>query len=119
MRDSRAKRHTGTFWHQQLFDAPDIKAGVTELPILVCCHCNRIVVLNPERQRARGWCEKCDAYVCDQAVCLTECNPFEQSIELALKYVDRLPPEEQKFLLRGPNGEVLIDKQLADRERIF
>lgn len=30
-----------------------------------CSHCSRMVVLNPDRSRARGYCPKCDRYVCD------------------------------------------------------
>ena len=80
---------------------------------MTCKHCNRVVVLNPERKRARNWCAKCDAYVCDSMVCVTECNPFQESIDLAMKHGGDKP-----FLLRGPNGELLFDSVLRDNERI-
>ena len=31
-----------------------------------CSHCQRIVVMNPDRTRQRGYCTKCDHYICDQ-----------------------------------------------------
>src|SRR5690242_8179411 len=36
-----------------------------EAPTYTCSHCNRVVVLNPLRTRERGYCAKCDHYVCD------------------------------------------------------
>lgn len=30
-----------------------------------CSHCSVLVVIRPERTRARGYCSKCDHYVCD------------------------------------------------------
>lgn len=58
---------------------------LTELPTLTCCHCNRVVVLNPLRTRERGYCQKCNAYRCDS--CVT-CTPIAQLIEFAIAYPD-------------------------------
>ena len=50
-----------------------------------CSHCSRLVVLNPLRTRERGYCPKCDRYVCDQ--CEAErvrtgiCKPFQKVID--------------------------------------
>lgn len=48
-----------------------------------CSHCQRGIVKNPLRQRARAYCAKCDHYICDN--CETnrhltggECRPFRQ-----------------------------------------
>ncbi len=38
---------------------------LVEQAIATCSHCQRGVVMNPQRVRARAWCPKCDAYVCD------------------------------------------------------
>lgn len=83
-----------------------------ELNTLTCVHCNRVVALNPERERERGWCWKCDAYVCDFKVCIEECNPIQEGIELALKY-----PAGGPFLDRGPAGEILFNPVIKDQER--
>ena len=33
----------------------------------ITCHgCERLIVLNPDRSRSRGYCPKHDAYLCDQ-----------------------------------------------------
>lgn len=52
-----------------------------ELPTLTCCHCGAIVVLNPLRTRARGYCPKCDAYHCDTPACGLECRNFEKMLD--------------------------------------
>lgn len=38
---------------------------VFEAKTLTCSHCQTPVMLNPERERARGHCPKCDHYICD------------------------------------------------------
>lgn len=47
-------------WRDRLF----------EVPMQVCAHCSSHVVMNPERQRPRGHCDRCGRYVCD------DCNVF-------------------------------------------
>ena len=86
-----------------------------EMATLTCAHCNRVVVLNPQRTRERGYCAKCHAYVCDSVGCNAECNPIEQGVELALKHTD----SGEAFLLRGPNGEILFDPKYKDQEKLF
>jgi hypothetical protein len=50
-----------------------------------CSHCEALVVINPDRTRVRGYCPKCDRYVCD--LCEAErvrtgmCRPFKQVID--------------------------------------
>lgn len=39
--------------------------GIFESATITCSHCQRGVVLNPDRSRARGYCPKCDHYICD------------------------------------------------------
>ena len=39
--------------------------GVFESATITCSHCHRTVVLNPQRDRERGYCPKCDHYICD------------------------------------------------------
>lgn len=55
--------------------------GVFESATKMCAHCNAIVVLNPDRKRPRGYCAKCDAYVCDNPACGLECRPFKRLID--------------------------------------
>ncbi len=56
--------------------------GVFESATKTCCHCNAVVVLNPDRTRPRGYCRKCDAYVCDNPGCSTECVPFMRKLDV-------------------------------------
>lgn len=54
-----------------------------------CSHCQRQIVLRPERVRPRNTCSKCDKYICDNCAVnfkLTlECVPFKQRIENYLR----------------------------------
>lgn len=80
---------------------------------LTCAHCNSMYALNPYRKRKRGWCRKCNAYVCDLPGCQTDCNPILQGVDLAQKYPG-LPT-----LPRGYKGEILFDKYFAEKEKPF
>lgn len=51
-----------------------------------CSHCKSEVVLNPLRTRSRGYCPKCDHYVCDgceaiRAATGGECFPFSKVLD--------------------------------------
>ncbi len=41
------------------------RSGLFEAATITCNHCNAIVVINPDRTRARGFCVKCNSYICD------------------------------------------------------
>ena len=55
-----------------------------------CSHCEALIILNPKRTRARGYCPKCDRYVCD--MCEAErvrtgvCRPFKQVLD---EFIDK------------------------------
>jgi hypothetical protein len=55
-----------------------------ESATITCSHCQCVVVLNPDRSRSRGYCPKCDHYVCDGCEAVRgasgECRPFERII---------------------------------------
>ena len=36
-----------------------------EASTITCAHCQRGVILNPQRSHTREWCSKCDHYLCD------------------------------------------------------
>ena len=57
------------------------QSQVMEMATVTCAHCNRVVVLNPERTRPRGFCVKCNHYICDEPGCGLECRPFKQFID--------------------------------------
>lgn len=72
-----------------------------EAATATCRHCCRVVVLNPARTRERGYCRRCNSYVCDS--CAYECTPIEQLAELAIRY----PTVD--WLNRGPDAERIIE----------
>lgn len=59
-----------------------------ECPTYTCNHCQMVVILNPLRQRERGYCASCDRYICD--VCKTArvagaaCVTFNEITEVIL-----------------------------------
>lgn len=67
--------------------------GMREVPVLTCCHCQRQIIVNPLRTRDRNHCRKCDAYVCDQAECVLECNGGFR------KVLDDLQERDEKKLI--------------------
>lgn len=62
-----------------------------------CAHCGSLVVLNPERARARGSCWRCNQYLCDPCAAdndtALKCRPLAQQIdEAGNRAVLGLPP---------------------------
>lgn len=59
--------------------------GLFEAPTITCNHCQKVLVVNPLRNRVRGYCPKCDRYVCDECESIRartfECKPFAQVID--------------------------------------
>lgn len=74
--------------------APAVGKGeVFESAINTCAHCQAMVVLNPDRTRERGYCSKCDKYLCDACafrltVTLT-CDSAERRFDRALDEIER------------------------------
>lgn len=65
-------------------DALIARSGMAlESATVTCCHCQVVVVLNPLRTRPRGYCQKCDRYICDSPVCHRDCTPFERVLDQA------------------------------------
>ena len=53
-------------------DMPELGEGkMFEAPTLGCPHCQAVVVMNPKRTRERGFCSKCNRYVCDFCYAMT------------------------------------------------
>lgn len=68
-----------------LIDNNATHGGVFEAATITCSHCQKQLIRNPARERARGYCPKCDHYVCDecedQRVQTGLCRPFTQVID--------------------------------------
>jgi hypothetical protein len=48
-----------------------------------------MVVINPQRTRARHYCQPCDHYVCDEYACVTYCTPLKKQIDDILEAATR------------------------------
>jgi hypothetical protein len=67
-----------------------------ESATVTCSHCHTVVVLRPDRSRERGYCRKCDHYICDNCTTVMAktftCRPLNAVIddlrELAVKSPD-------------------------------
>lgn len=60
--------------------------GAFEAATLTCSHCQKQVIRNPARERARAYCPKCDHYICDDCelarVQTGICVPFTQVMDI-------------------------------------
>lgn len=55
-----------------------------ESATITCSHCQKVVILNPDRSRSRGYCPNCDHYVCDgcEQIRLTQgCKTYKQVMD--------------------------------------
>lgn len=67
--------------------------GLIEADTYTCSHCQRVVVVNPQRTRERGFCRKCDHTICDECVatmhltltCVPIAKVFDELQEGALR----------------------------------
>ena len=53
-----------------------------EAPTYTCRHCQRIVVMNPDRKRERAFCRGCNHRICDPCAAIKAqtltCRTFDQ-----------------------------------------
>jgi hypothetical protein len=64
-----------------------------EYATVTCNHCQKQLMTNPLRNRARAWCPSCDAYICDSCEALrmvAGCKPFSAIIEELARSVSNL-----------------------------
>lgn len=62
--------------------------GLFEAPTFTCRHCQRVVVMNPNRTRERHYCRGCDHLICDNCAAVKaatqECRTFDQLVDKLL-----------------------------------
>jgi hypothetical protein len=77
--------------------------GLFESATATCNHCQATVVLNPKRDRERGYCRKCDSYICDACEVLRartfECKPFAKFADEYLEAAARQDGSETSLIL--------------------
>lgn len=79
-----------------------------ESATITCSHCHRVVVLNPGRTRVRGYCSKCDHYLCDaceaERTRTGECRPLNAVID----HLQETIVKNEQTRLRGGGAAPLI-----------
>lgn len=81
-------------------------------PTYRCSHCEAMVVMRPDRSRIRGYCRKCDRYLCDNCSLVAkvtgECSPFNKFID---DYMDNAA--------KGPDrlAQMTFEQTLANAQR--
>ena len=62
--------------------------GLFEAPTFTCKHCQRVVVMNPNRTRERHFCRGCNHLICDGCAAIKaatlQCRTFDQMVEETL-----------------------------------
>jgi hypothetical protein len=87
-----------------------------------CSHCQRGVLLNPGRVRARAICHKCYAYICDgceaMRVATGVCIPFKQVMDTAGELFVKAPDAvvDLSALMQEPRPLALASGVSVDRE---
>ncbi len=72
--------------------------GLFEAPTYTCSHCQKVVIINPLRNRERSWCRKCDHYICDP------CGGILQATGVCKTY-KQVMDEVQEAGLRSDSSE--------------
>lgn len=95
---------------------------VTERDLKLCSHCQRQVILNPGRVRARAVCPKCYAYICDGCETIRAasgvCVPFQQVVDTAGELLVKAPDAvvDLSALMQAPRPLALASGVSVDRE---
>lgn len=67
--------------------------GLLERDVKMCSHCQRGILLEPLRTRDRGYCGKCDKYVCDGCEAIRvktgACVPMAKKFDTAQAIVEK------------------------------
>ena len=76
--------------------------GLVEVPTYTCEHCPQVVVMNPNRRRPRGYCKKCDGYICDRCngilAATRECTPYAKLLDDLQEHALKEPKDEHKII---------------------
>ena len=70
-------------------EAPSVpliaRQGLFETKTLTCSHCPDVAIVNPARQRERGYCRGCNRYICDRCLLVLtqtlKCKTFKQFLD--------------------------------------
>jgi hypothetical protein len=77
----------------QCMGLPLKEGSVVEVATLTCSHCKTVCIRNPLRVRDRGYCIKCNHYICDGCAIALKvtgvCRPWNQVVD---EVMDGKPP---------------------------
>lgn len=66
---------------------------MVEADTYTCTHCQRVVVMNPDRKRPRYKCRGCNHLICDGCAAIREagapCKTFAQLVDETLEQAER------------------------------
>src|ERR1700675_1557700 len=76
---------------------------VFESATFTCADCERVVIMNPDRSRARGFCPKCNHYLCDACETVRvqqggKCNNFKVMVDKLLNKIAAAPVSSNRFI---------------------
>lgn len=89
------------------------EGGMMECATMTCAHCATVVIPNPDRTRERGYCSKCDRYICDQCKAATlmpayEHRSWQQIVDLV---------QSGRYTLSGPaSAPILIPYEKGEQD---
>ena len=84
---------------------------VYERDTLQCTHCQRMIKLHPLRTRDRGYCPKCDHYICDPC---EEIRKNSGACVPMAKVFDRVQAHAEKFAGQPDHPEADVRVVLTD-----
>lgn len=76
--------------------------AMMEMPTVTCSHCQKVLIVNPGRTRERGYCPKCDHYVCD------ECETARVASGGNCRTFKQLMDEVEEASLKGKSPLILL-----------
>ena len=90
------KESPGTTWEDVAHIPGAFPVGrgqVFKSATVKCNHCEKEIILNPDRSRERNYCPKCDFYICDwceaERIRTGECLPFAKIVENWINRVEK------------------------------
>lgn len=78
------------------------KDRIFESATFTCADCQAVVVMNPKRDRPRGYCPKCNHYICDACDTVRvlnggACNNFQDRVDRELNNLAKIPRTSEVF----------------------
>jgi len=89
------------------------EGGHLELATMTCGHCSTVVIPNPDRTRERGYCLKCDRYICDHCKVATLAAGY---VHRSWKEIVDLVQSGRHTLSGSPSAPNLVPSKKGDED---